>query len=199
MIILADNWWAFVLRGIAAIIFGIIAFLVPGMALLTLVFLFGFYATADGIFGIAAAFDLRRSRTRTDTPWWALLISGVISIIAGVLAFAWPGPSAFALLMVIAAWMIVTGIFQIVAAVRLRKQIRGEWVMALGGVLSIITGTLIALFPGPGALAMVIWIGAFAFVYGILLIVLGVKLRRVRRSVADRHMHDIPPGAIPAH
>ena len=197
MIALADNWWAFVLRGIAAVIFGILTFLMPGMALLTLVFLFGIYAIVDGVLSIVAAF--RRTRAPGDPPWWALLILGIVSIIAGALAFLLPGLSAFALLMVIAAWMVVTGVFQIVAAVRLRKQIRGEWVMVLSGVLSIVTGTLIALFPGPGALAMLVWIGAFAVAYGVLLIVLGVRLRRLRGAVTNRHVHDVPPGAIPAH
>lgn len=201
MIALAENWWLFVLRGIAAVIFGVLTFLMPGVALLTLVFMFGIYAMADGILAIASA--LRRSRSPDDPPWWAVLILGIVSILAGIAAFLLPGPSAFALLMVMAAWMVVSGAFQIVAAVRLRKQIRGEWVMALSGLLGIVTGTLIAIFPGPGVLAMLIWIGAFAFVYGILLIVLGVRLRSFRRrtgaAAVGRHTHDIPPGAIPAH
>ncbi len=176
MVILAGNWWTFVLRGLVAILFGLLAFFMPGMALLTLVFLFGFYAIADGVFNIAAAF--RRTAGPDHTPWWALLIEGILSLIAGLLALFVPGLTAIALLYVIAGWAVATGIMEIVAAIRLRKQIRGEWLLALGGVLSIVFGVLLALFPGAGALAMVLWIGAYAIVFGALLIALGFRVRK---------------------
>jgi uncharacterized membrane protein HdeD (DUF308 family) len=189
---LAANWWAFVIRGFAAVLFGLLTLFLPGIALLTLVFLFGFYSILDGVFNIAAAF--RRTGPDTGMPWWALLISGILGIIAGLLAFFLPGITALVLLYIIAGWAVATGILAIVAAIRLRKQIRGEWLMVLSGVLSIVFGVLIALFPGAGALAVVLWIGAYATVMGILLVVLGFRLRKIARG-ADEHL---PHGGFPA-
>jgi uncharacterized membrane protein HdeD (DUF308 family) len=201
MVVIADRWWTFVLRGIFAILFGLLTWFLPGIALLTLVFMFGFYAIADGVFNIAAAFSRNRSAER-ETPWWALLIQGVLSIIAGCLAFFIPGLTALALLYLIGGWAIATGVLSIVAAVRLRKQITGEWVMVLSGVLSIIFGVLLFAFPGPGALAVLIWIGAYAVVFGIMLISLGVRLRKIARG-ADPHGrgrgHGLPPTVAPSH
>ena len=194
MIVLVENWWAFVLRGIVAVIFGLVAFFAPPVALLTLVFMFAFYSITDGIFAIIAAFH-RRGEAAGREPWWALLILGVISLTAGVIAFLLPAAAAFALLYVIAGWAIATGVMSIIAAVRLRKQIKGEWLLGLSGLMSVVFGILIALFPGAGALAVVLWIGAFAFVHGILLIALGVRLRKfVRRVEAVEHgRHDGTP------
>jgi uncharacterized membrane protein HdeD (DUF308 family) len=191
MVILAGNWWTFILRGIFAILFGLILFIRPDIGVLTLVFVFSIYAIADGVFSLVAAFRRSGGTAAGQPPWWALLISGVLSIIAGVLGFALPIVTAVALLYLIAAWAIVTGVFQIVAAIRLRKQITGEWLLALSGVLSIVLGALLALFPGPGAVALVIWVGAFAVAYGILLIMLGVRLRKWVREV-DHLVHAVP-------
>jgi len=186
MIVLANNWWAFVLRGIAAVLFGILTFLLPGMALLTLVFLFGFYAISDGVFSIIAAFR----RTGADQePWWALLISGVLGIVAGAIAFFLPPVAAMALLYLIAAWAVVTGVMSIAAAIRLRKHIEGEWVLVLSGVLSLLFGIFVVVFPGAGALALLLWIGAYVFVMGIMLIVLGFRLRSFVRAAEHA-----PPG-----
>jgi uncharacterized membrane protein HdeD (DUF308 family) len=194
MVILVDNWWAFVVRGIAGVIFGLIACFAPPLALLTLVFLFAFYAITDGILGVIAAFH-RRGDAAGREPWWALLIGGIISLIAGGMAFFLPAAAAFALLMLIAAWAVGTGIMSIIASVRLRKQIRGEWLLALSGVLAIVFGILIAIFPGAGALAVVLWIGAYAFAYGILLIALGFRLRTSARRPEDAGLgrHDGVP------
>ncbi len=188
MMVLVGNWWAFVLRGIFAILFGLICFILPGMALLSLIFLFGFYALADGILNIVAAF---RRTGAEQVPWWALLIAGVISIAAGVLAFAIPGITAVALLILIAAWAVATGILEIIAAIRLRKQISGEWVLVVSGLLSIAFGVLMFLFPRAGALAVVIWIGAYAIVLGILMIALGLRLRKFVREL-DHRAHGFP-------
>jgi len=182
MMVLVGNWWTFVLRGILAILFGLLTFAMPAMALLTLVFLFGFYAIAEGIFNVMAAFagpDAAGGRQ----PWWALLIEGIVSIIAGVLAFFMPGLTAIVLLYIIAAWAVSTGALEIAAAVRLRKQITGEWMLALIGVVSILFGLLLFAFPRAGALAVVLWIGAYAVVFGVLLIVLGMRLRKWVRSI----------------
>jgi uncharacterized membrane protein HdeD (DUF308 family) len=190
MVVLVNNWWAFVIRGVLAVLFGILTFFWPQITLLSLVWLFGAYAIADGVLNIIAAF--RRDRP-DHAPWWALLIMGILGVIAGIIAFVLPNITALALLYVIAGWAFATGVLAIVAAVRLRKQIEGEWLLALSGVLSIIFGVLVAIFPRAGALALVLWIGAFAFVLGILLIVLGFRLRTLMRRVDEElHGHGFP-------
>lgn len=168
-------WWVFVLRGALGILFGILVFAMPKMALLTLVFLFGAFAVVEGVLNVLGAFQRAEARAR---PWWALLLWGALSILAGVVAFAMPGATALALLVVIAAWAIVTGIADIAAAIRIRKEVQGEWMIALAGVLSVAFGVLLLAFPGAGALAVLLWIGAYAVVTGVLFIGLGVKLRR---------------------
>jgi uncharacterized membrane protein HdeD (DUF308 family) len=170
---LAEHWWALTIRGGAAILFGVLLFLAPGIGLLTLIALFGAYALIDGVFNIVAAVRHARANER----WGWLAFSGLISILAGVLTFLLPRITGFALLMVIAGWSIVTGVAQIVAAVRLRKEIQGEWLLGLGGALSIAFGVLVALFPAAGALAVALWIGAYAIVFGGLTVALSLKLR----------------------
>ncbi|HEV7366685.1 MAG TPA: HdeD family acid-resistance protein [Gemmatimonadales bacterium] len=169
---LSRNWWAVSLRGLAGILFGIITFFAPGISLAALVLLFGAYALVDGVLAIVSAV-----RRRGADRWWLLLLEGLVGIAAGVLTFLWPGITALALLYVIAAWALVTGAFEIAAAIRLRKAISGEWLLALSGIFSIALGVLLVLFPGPGALAVTIWIGAYAFVFGALLFALGLRLR----------------------
>ena len=183
---LTRNWWAVALRGLAGILFGIITFVSPGISLAALVLLFGAYAFADGVLSIVSAV-----RRRGADRWWLLLLQGIVGIGAGVVTLLWPGITAIALLFVIAAWALVGGAFQVAAAIRLRKVITGEWLLALGGVLSIAFGVLLVLFPGPGALALVIWIGAYAFVFGILLLVLGFKLRGLRSPRAHQPAHSV--------
>jgi uncharacterized membrane protein HdeD (DUF308 family) len=167
---LAKNWWALALRGLVAVLFGLLTFLLPGITLATLVLLFGAYALADGIFNVIAFFKVASHQ-------WALLIEGVIGIIAGVLTFAWPAITALVLLYLIAFWAIFTGIFEIIAAIRLRKVISSEWLLLLMGVLSLLFGLLILFAPGTGALAIVLWIGAYALVFGVFLMALGFRLR----------------------
>jgi uncharacterized membrane protein HdeD (DUF308 family) len=179
MLLAVGSWWGFVLRGIAAVLFGILTFLMPGMALLTLVFLFGAYAIVEGAFNVVAA--IQRSEGRRQ-PRWVLVLEGIVSIIAGLLAFSIPGVTALSLLYLIAAWSLATGVLEVAAAIRLRHQIKGEWLLALSGVLSIIFGFLLMAFPGPGALAVVLWIGAYAVAFGAMLIALGVKLRSFTRA-----------------
>jgi uncharacterized membrane protein HdeD (DUF308 family) len=169
---LSRNWWAVSLRGLAGILFGIITFFAPAISLAALVLLFGAYALVDGVLAIVTAV-----RRRGADRWWLLLLEGLVGIAAGVLTFMWPAITAVALLYLIAAWALVTGAFEIAAAIRLRKAISGEWLLALSGVFSIALGVLLVLFPGPGALAVTIWIGAYAFVFGALLFALGLRLR----------------------
>jgi uncharacterized membrane protein HdeD (DUF308 family) len=173
MLTLRTNWWAFVVRGFLAVLFGVLIWLFPGMALLTLVYLFGIYALVEGFFTFFAAF---RHPSITTQPAWLLFLEGLISIAAGICAFVLPGITALALLYLIAAWALFTGILKLVAAVRLRHQMTGEWVLALAGILSIVFAILLVLAPGAGALAVVLWIGAFAILFGALLIFLGFRL-----------------------
>jgi uncharacterized membrane protein HdeD (DUF308 family) len=184
-ILISAKWWSFVVRGLLAIIFGILALIMPGPTLLALVLLFGIYSVADGIFNIMGAFTVEREQTR----WWVLLIEGIVSIAAGVIAFVLPGLTALALLYLIAAWAVVTGVLEIAAAIRLRRHIKGEWLLALAGVLSVVFGALIALRPGVGALAIVWWIGAYAIAFGALLIALGLRIRQL--------VHLVDPGTVP--
>src|SRR4051812_40770105 len=135
MVIFARNWWALVLRGVAGVLFGIAAFAWPNIALGALVLLFGAFALADGIFSIAAAVA---GRPREGIPSWALLVEGLLGIAVGIVTFAWPGITELALLYMIAAWAIATGVFEFVAAIQLRRHIRGEWLLALSGLLSIL-------------------------------------------------------------
>ena len=171
---LARNWWAVALRGFAAVLFGLLTFLLPGITIATLVLLFGAYALVDGLFNIVAFF-------RVASHHWALLIEGVIGIIAGVLTFTWPAITAVALLYLIAFWAIFTGVFEIVAGIRLRKVIANEWLLLLMGTLSALFGLLILMAPGAGALAIVLWIGAYALMFGIVLLALAFRLRGHRR------------------
>lgn len=181
---LARNWWAVALRGLFAVLFGIAAFIWPGLTLLSLVWLFGIYAALDGIFSIVSAITNRQENDR----WWLLLIEGIIGIAAGVVAFVWPGITAIALVYLIAAWAILTGIFEIVAAIRLRKEIEGEWLLALSGILSLIFGVALMIWPGAGALALVWVIAAYAIVFGVVLIILGFRMRGWRERGINQEL-----------
>jgi uncharacterized membrane protein HdeD (DUF308 family) len=175
---LTANWWALALRGLAAVLFGLLTFFLPGITLVTLVLLFGAYALVDGLFNVIAFF-------RVASHQWALLIEGVIGIITGVLTFAWPAITAIVLLYVIAFWAILTGILEMIAGIRVRKVVANEWLLLVMGVLSFLFGVLILFAPGAGALAIVLWIGAYALVFGIFLLALAFRLRWHRRLIAQ--------------
>jgi uncharacterized membrane protein HdeD (DUF308 family) len=175
---LTANWWALAIRGMVAVLFGLLTLFLPGITLVTLVLLFGAYALVDGVFNVIAFF-------RVASHQWALLIEGVVGIIAGVLTFAWPAITAIALLYLIAFWAMLTGIFEIVAGIRLRKTIANEWLLLVMGVLSLLFGLLILFAPGTGALAIVLWIGAYALVFGVFLLALAFRLRGHRRLIAQ--------------
>jgi uncharacterized membrane protein HdeD (DUF308 family) len=174
---LSRNWWAVALRGVCGILFGTLTFLAPGISLAALVLFYGAWALADGVLAIASAV-----RRRTEERWWVLVLKGSLGITAGVVTLFWPGITAMALLYVIAAWALVTGVLEVAAAIRLRKVITGEWLLVLSGVLSTVLGVLLMLFPGTGALAVVLWIGAYALVSGALLVALALRLRARRKS-----------------
>ena len=172
--VLAKYWWAMAWRGVAGIIFGILAFVMPVLTLAVLVLMFGAYALVDGILNVIAVLS-GRSGAR---PWWALLVAGLAGIAAGLVTFFMPGLTALALTYVIAVWALAVGALEIIAAIRLRKVITNEWWLALSGALAVVFGGVLMLAPGAGALAVVLWIGAYAFVYGVFLVLLGFRLRR---------------------
>jgi uncharacterized membrane protein HdeD (DUF308 family) len=182
MLTLARNWWVLVVRGVLAVVFGILAFVWPGATVTALVILFGAFMLVDGLFALVTAW--RRADRRMS--WWPFVLEGLSGVAIGVITFFWPGVTAFALLYLIAAWAFITGVFEIAAAIRLRKEIRGELILALIGVASILFAVLVVLFPGEGAVAIVWAIGAYAVVFGALLIVLGIRLRRLRADLEER-------------
>lgn len=176
--LLTRNWWVFALRGLFAVIFGVLALIWPQATLMALVLLFGAYALVDGVF--AVVFGI--AAYRRDEHWWVGLLEGVAGIIIGVLTLFWPGVTAVVLLYFIAAWALVTGIMEIVAAIQLRRVITNEWMMILSGILSVIFGVLLVVFPSAGALSLVWLIGAYAIIFGILLIGLAFRLRGIGRE-----------------
>ncbi|HEX2741771.1 MAG TPA: HdeD family acid-resistance protein [Rubrobacter sp.] len=172
----AGNWWALLLRGIAAVLFGLAALFWPGLTLYVLVIFFGAYVLVDGVFAIAAG--IRGSGGRG----WLLLAEGVLGVLAGLVALFWPGISALVLLYVIAAWAIFTGILKVVIAISLRREIENEWLMILSGVLSVVFGVVLAALPGVGLLSLVWLVGIYALIFGVALIVLGFRVRGHRRE-----------------
>jgi uncharacterized membrane protein HdeD (DUF308 family) len=178
LVVYTHNWWALALRGLAALIFGLLAFVWPGITLAALVFLFGAYALVDGAFAIVAGLRAPSDYKR----WWLLLIEGILSIIAGVIAFVVPGITALFLLGLIAGWAIITGVLEVIAAIQMRKYVTGEWLMVLSGIASVLFGVLLLINPSAGALAVVWLIGAYAVLFGVLLIALGFRLRSLEHA-----------------
>lgn len=170
--VLARNWWLLLLRGIAGIIFGVLAFVWPGITLLTLVIFYGAYALLDGIFAIGAAFRGGEAQSR----WWLILI-GILGIAAGLLTFLWPGITALVLALFIGVWSLVHGIFEIIGAIKIRKEIDNEWWLVLSGVLSVLFGLVMLIMPGAGALALVWVIGAYSIIFGALLVGFALRLK----------------------
>jgi uncharacterized membrane protein HdeD (DUF308 family) len=170
---LTRNWGWIALRGAVAILFGLLTLFRPGITLEVLILLFGAYALIDGIFMVVSAIANRHGEPR----WGTLLFGGLLGIAAGVATFTWPGITATILLAVIAVWAILMGIFEVAAAIRLRKLIDGEWALILAGLLSVAFGVLLVMRPAVGALAIVLWIGAYALISGIVLVALGFRLR----------------------
>jgi uncharacterized membrane protein HdeD (DUF308 family) len=178
MILLAKNWWSLVIRGIVAILLGVITFVWPGITLGALVLLFGAYALIDGVVSLAGAVRAAQAHER----WGALLFEGVAGIAVAAITVAWPGITALTLVYLIAAWALVTGVLEIIAAIRLRQYIEGEWLLGLSGAASLVLGIVMMALPVAGALAIAFWIGAYAFVFGVLLIALGLRLRSWTRT-----------------
>ena len=166
---LARNWWLLLIRGFLAVLFGLAAFAWPALTLVTLVLLYGAYAFVDGLTAIWVGVSSRA---------WGVLVFGILGVLVGIYTFVYPGVTAILLLYLIAAWAIVRGTFDIVTAIQLRKEISYEWALVVSGIISIIFGIVLVSNPGEGALAMVVVIGAFALVFGVVMIVLAFRVRK---------------------
>jgi uncharacterized membrane protein HdeD (DUF308 family) len=169
---LARNWWAVALRGVLAIIFGVIAFLMPAVMMLSLVLVFGVYAVVDGVLAIVSAMRSARRHER----WGLMVLEGIVDIAAGVVSFLWPGLTILMFVLIVAAWALVTGGLMTAAAFRLQLD-HGRWWLVLGGLASIVYGVLLIIAPLIGALVLTWWIGAYALVFGVLLLTLAFRLR----------------------
>jgi uncharacterized membrane protein HdeD (DUF308 family) len=174
------NWWLLALRGLIAVVFGVLAFMWPGATLLTLVWLFGAFALVNGILSLILAAKTPKGYPKVGS----LILGGLLGILAGLLTFVMPGITALGLLILIAAWAIVTGVMEIVAAVRLRKVITNEWLLVLAGIASVAFGFILLFQPGVGALALIWWIATWAVVFGILLMILAFRMRNFKGFIA---------------
>jgi uncharacterized membrane protein HdeD (DUF308 family) len=172
--VLRRNWWLVVLRGVAAIIFGILTFVWPGPTLAALVMLFGAYALVEGIFAIASGVS---GGSLSGSSRWLLVLEGLAGVIIGLITFFAPGITAVGLLYYIGAWAIVTGIFEVVAAIQLRQEINDEWLLIVGGILSLVFGVLVFIYPGASALSILWLIGVYAVVFGVATVALGFRLK----------------------
>ncbi len=179
--LLTQSAWVPIVRGVAALLFGLVALFWPGIALPTLVALFGIYAFADGILALAASF---RMAGRHD-PWIALLLGGIVGISIGIFTFRAPGLTAVALVYAVGVWAFVTGCMQIVTAFQLRKQISGEWALGLAGVLSVIFGWLLFAQPLAGVITLVWLVGLYGVIFGPLMIYAGIQLRRLASAASS--------------
>jgi len=167
------GWWLFLVRGLLALAVGLIAIFDPGATLAALILLLGAFFIVDGVFAVIKAFGVMRS----DRSWWLLLLSGVVSVIAGLVVFAWPGLTALTLGYLVGFWAIVTGIFEIMVAISLRRVIRGEWLYVLFGAISIVFGIYVAFVPGLGLAYLTLLIAIYGFVAGFSLIAAAFRLR----------------------
>jgi uncharacterized membrane protein HdeD (DUF308 family) len=173
--ILSQNWWVIALRGLFAILFGVLAFMLPGVTLRVLILFFGVFALVDGIWAVVHGIGQK---------WLTLFLEGLIGIAAGVFTFFWPGITGLALIYIIAFWAVITGVLEIGTAIKLRKAMKGEWLMALGGIISIIFGVFVVTYPRSGALAIIWVIGTYAIVFGVLFMILAFRFRRHTNQIA---------------
>jgi len=177
---LSRYWWTLAVRGALAVVFGLVALIWPDITLRILVLLFGFYALVDGLLALAAV--LVGGRLVSGRRGW-LIFQGIAGIAAGVFTFLWPGITALVLLYLIAVWAIVTGLLEVAVAIVLRRELRGEWLLALSGIVSVAFGIFLAVRPGEGAIAVVWVIALYAIMFGVALLVLGARLRQLGRSI----------------
>lgn len=179
-ILAMQRWWLFTVRGVVAILFGLGALAWPDATLLVLILLWGAYTFVDGAMMLYA--------TLTNPRWparWALGLVGVLGVVTGLVALFWPGITATALLLLIAVWALVTGVLQIVDAIRLRKVMTNEWFYVVTGALTVLLGIILVLNPAAGALAFVITIGAFAILWGVVLVLFSLRLKQLGGALAQ--------------
>ena len=179
--LLKGAWWVFLLKGIVGILFGLTALLMPGLAVASLVMAFGVYAFVDGISTLWAAIRGRK----IDSRWWWLAIEGLLGVIIGWMAISSPGQMSLLFLVVFAVWAILGGVLRILMAIRLRKEIEGEWFMIGGGLISVLFGGFLITQPVAGLVVMIWMIGAFALVIGLIMVMLAMKARGFAKRVAD--------------
>jgi len=172
---LVDSWWSFALRGVLALLFGLGALSFPGLTLVVLIVFFGIWALIDGFAALMMAFGENKR-----LPY---ILLGLLSLIVGIYALARPGATALALLWLIGIWAVIRGVGEIMAAIQIRKEVKGEWAIALSGVISILFGIFVLARPGAGALALLWLIALYAFISGILKLMLGFKLRRMKKEL----------------
>src|SRR5664279_5032445 len=175
--LVARNWWLFLLRGFAAITFGVLSLIWPGISLVTLILLFGAYALVDGVFALAAAIV---GRGNAELRWWLVLV-GLLGVGIGITIFLWPGLTALTLLYFIAGWIVATGLLQVIGAIELRKAIENEWWLILDGILSVLFGVLLFIMPGAGAVALIWLVAVFAIAFGILMVGFAFKVKTSKR------------------
>lgn len=168
------NWWILLIRGASAILFGLAAFIWPGLTATVLMLMFGLYILVDGLSGVV---DSIRYRDRLN-HWWLWLLDGLLGVVVGALTLFMPGATAFVLLILIGVWAIVGGVLRIIAAIQIRKEIEGEWLLALGGALSILFGVVVVMQPAAGLVSLVWLIGSWAVIIGMVFIMLAFRLRK---------------------
>jgi uncharacterized membrane protein HdeD (DUF308 family) len=176
------NWWLLALRGVIAIIFGLIALFFPGIALLAFIYIFAAYAFVDGIIAVITAITERGSLGR----WGWVLFEGILGILFGILAFVYPGETALILLYIVAAWAIITGIMEIVSAFVIRGFASLEWALGIAGVISVLFGVILFIFPGAGLLSILWLVGIYGIVFGVFFIIRAFRLRSWASSVSTR-------------
>jgi len=171
---IGKEWGWIALRGVAALIFGVLALIWPLLTIVLLAVMWGAFMFADGVFSLMASWDLHKKGVR----WWPYLLYGLLGLATGVLTLLWPGITAFILLYIIAFWALIGGIAQITAAIRLRKEIVDEWALILTGVISVLFGLLVLFRPLPGVVAIAWMVGIYAIISGVLSLMLAIKVRR---------------------
>jgi uncharacterized membrane protein HdeD (DUF308 family) len=187
----ARDWRIFLASGIIAVLFGILTLIWPHITLLVLIVLFGIYAIVNGLLSFGRAF----SAGERGLSWVWPVLGGVVGIAAGVVAFVWPGLTAVALLFLIGIWAVLSGIAEIIAGIALRHEISNEWLLIVGGVISVLFGFLVLIRPGAGALAIIWLIGLYAIVIGLAHIVLAFRLRDWQQHRMPGGTAGIPPAA----
>jgi uncharacterized membrane protein HdeD (DUF308 family) len=179
--VLADSWWAVGLRGLLAIAFGLICLLVPPAAILALILLFSAYMLVDGVFAIVSGIKAAQNGER----WGLLILEGIVDIAAGVVAFLWPAITTIAFVILIAVWAIISGALMLTAAFSLKLD-HGRWWLALGGIASVIFGIVLLIAPVVGAVVLTWWLGAYAVVFGVFLLILAFKLHGKKEERAAK-------------